>query len=260
MQGLREKKYLQSIHQKFDPFALGVSALGLFVVFMSVTGMGMGKNFFDWRGLVIVVGGTTASLLFQFDFTTSYRSLLVVVRSFLGTPETPVLKMIHEIDRAVLSDVGLTDLRDGHELDGELLNDIVYMHNQGLLFEEIDAFVTSRVKDDYLHRSVAVSLLNRASAIAPALGLFGTVVGLVGVLKSLSTPAQIGPSMSLALMTTAYGAGLGSLIFTPLAGRLEHHNQIYLEVHRQLLSKIGILLTRDERRFDATHQKMEEIS
>ena len=56
--------------------------------------------------------------------------------------------------------------------------------------------------------------------------------------------------MSLALMTTAYGAGLSSLVFHPLAGRLEHHNEIYLETHSQLLSKIGVLLNRDERRFD----------
>jgi chemotaxis protein MotA len=72
-------------------------------------------------------------------------------------------------------------------------------------------------------------------------------MGLIGVLKTLSDPSKIGVSMSLALMTTAYGAALGSLVFTPLAGRLEHHNAIFLEIHKQILSKIGVLLNRQER-------------
>lgn len=259
MDGLKDKKYLQTIHQRFDPIALVLSTVGLFVVFLSVSGVG-GGSFIDVHGMIIVIGGTFASLLFQYDFTTVYRSSLVVTRSFLGTPELPVLAMMREIDGAILNDASLVDIREGQELNGELLNDIVYMHNQGLLFEEIDAFVTARIKDDFLHRKVASNLLSRAATIAPALGLFGTVIGLVGVLKSLSSPAQIGPSMSLALMTTAYGAGLGSLIFTPLAGRLDHHNHIYVEIHRQLLTKIGILLTRDDRRFDAMRHHVAEAS
>ena len=115
-----------------------------------------------------------------------------------------------------------------------------------------DAFVTARVADEYLGRGVAVSLLSRGAMIAPSLGLFGTVMGLIGVLKSLANPAELGPSMSLALMTTAYGSILGTLVFTPLAGRLEHHNQIFIEVHKQLLSKVGILLEREDRSLEAS--------
>jgi chemotaxis protein MotA len=126
------------------------------------------------------------------------------------------------------------------------------MHHQGLLFEEIDEFVTSRVADQYLSRKIAVEVLRKGVLVAPAFGLFGTVMGLIGVLKTLSDPSNIGGSMSLALMTTAYGAGLSSLVFTPLAGRLEHHNMIYLDVHQQILSKIGILLKREERTLEAS--------
>jgi chemotaxis protein MotA len=172
---------------------------------------------------------------------------MIVARSFLGTPDQKILASIRQLDDAIINDLKITDLREGSEINGELLNDIVYMTHQGLLFEEIDEFVTSRISDDFLARRIAVEMMNRAAVISPALGLFGTVIGLIGVLKSLSDPGQIGPSMSLALMTTAYGAGLGSIVFTPLSGRLEHHNTIFIEVHKQLMSKVGILLSREER-------------
>jgi chemotaxis protein MotA len=154
----------------------------------------------------------------------------------------------------------MTDLRRGTELNGEILNDICFMVDQKLLYEEIDEFVTSRIQDEYLDRQIAVELLRRGGVISPALGLFGTVIGLIGVLQSLADPSKIGPSMSLALLTTAYGAGIGSLIFTPLAGRLEHHNTIYLEVHKQLMSKVSILLRRDERQLDHDSSQMSQAS
>jgi chemotaxis protein MotA len=75
-------------------------------------------------------------------------------------------------------------------------------------------------------------------------------------MQAMATPGQIGPAMSLALMTTAYGAGLASLVFTPLSGRLEHHNLIYLECHKQFLTKIGILLKRDDQSVETVRSEV----
>ena len=250
LEGLDGKKYLHTTRKRFDPLALIISVVGLSSILFTVISYDLSGRLIDLRSITIVVGGTLASVLFQFDFSSSLYSIVLIARSFLGTPDKNILGVLRTLDEAILSESSLTEVSEGSELSGELLNDIVFMNNQGLLFEEIDEFVTSRVADEYLGRQIAVTLLNRAAVIAPALGLFGTVVGLIGVLKSLQNPGEIGPAMSLALMTTAYGAGLGSLVFTPLAGRLEHHNTIFLEVHKQLLNKVGVLLHRDERRLD----------
>jgi chemotaxis protein MotA len=253
MDGLRENKYLQITKKRFDPLALFISLGALTVVFAAVSGGSTLSHFLNMRSILIVFVGTLASLLFQFDFSSILYTLMLVFKSFMGSPEKNVLGIIRQLNDAIVNDAFLTDLREGSELNKELLNDIVYMHNRGLLYEEINEFVTSRISSEFFKRQAAVTILNRAAVIAPALGLFGTVIGLIGVLKTLSSPGEIGPSMSLALMTTAYGAGLGSLIFTPMAGRLEHHNAIFLQVHKELLSKVGILLTREERRLDKSH-------
>lgn len=256
MEGLAFKKYQQTTKKRFDPSALVVSVGGLVAVMMSALSSNSANSYYDFHSLVIVAGGTLACLLFQFDFGSTALCILHVLKSFLGTPDKKVVGVIRELDEAILQGAQLKDLREGQQLDGELLNDIVTMYGQGLLFEEIDAFITSRIADEFLSRRISVDILKRAGITAPALGLFGTVMGLIGVLKTLSDPTQIGSSMSLALMTTAYGAGLGSLVFNPLAGRLEHHNVIYLEIHQQILSKVGILLRRDERTREAEHEPL----
>lgn len=255
MSAMKVKKYLHTSRKHFDPFSLAISLAGMTAVLWAI-GTSEGQNhFFDLRSAILLVVGTFATLLFQFDFIAMAQSMYIVGRSFLGTPDKRLGAFIIELDRAILTQNPLSNLREGRELSGELLNDVVYMHKQGLLFEEIDAFVTSRVSDEYLARHTAVTMLRRAATMAPALGLLGTVVGLVGVLKSLQNPANIGPSMSLALLTTAYGAIMNSLLFTPLAGRLEHHNTVYIEIHKQILSKISVLIHRDERRTDHDGQE-----
>lgn len=247
MEGLTAKKYVQSARKSFDPISLIVSFGGLAgVIYSSVTANPL--NFLlDIRGLIIVFAGTAATLLFQFDFSGAWRSLVYVCKTFFGTPDKSLVEINRLLNDAILNHLALHDLKEGGELTGDLLNDTVYMSRSGLLFEEIDEFVTSRVSDEIIQRDFAVAFLQRASVVAPSLGLFGTVIGLIGVLNNLTNPSQIGPSMSLALMTTAYGSGLSSLVFNPLAGRLAHHNQVYLESHKQFLSKVAVLLHRQER-------------
>lgn len=121
------------------------------------------------------------------------------------------------------------------------------MIRNDLSFEEIDGFITAKVRDILAARSTSTLILQRAAVLAPALGLFGTVIGLVNLLKSLNDPSLIGPAMSLALLTTAYGAGLSSLVLSPLAGRLEHSNKILLDSWQQLLNKTAILMKRHEK-------------
>jgi len=55
---------------------------------------------------------------------------------------------------------------------------------------------------------------------APAMGMMGTLIGLVKMLMQMNDPSSIGPSMSVAIVTTFYGVIAANLIFFPIAGKL----------------------------------------
>ncbi len=57
--------------------------------------------------------------------------------------------------------------------------------------------------------------------LCPAMGMIGTVIGLVQMLQTMSDPSTIGPAMAVALLTTLYGAILANLVFNPMAGKLK---------------------------------------
>ena len=68
--------------------------------------------------------------------------------------------------------------------------------------------------------STGKKILEFMGAAAPAFGMIGTLIGLVQMLRNLSSPEDIGAGMAVALLTTFYGALTANLIFIPLAGKL----------------------------------------
>lgn len=85
-----------------------------------------------------------------------------------------------------------------------------------ILAQDLDA-LTER------HRYSA-GILRRAAEIAPAMGLIGTLIGLVQMLANLQDPETIGPAMAVALLTTFYGAILGTAVLSPMAAKLERNS------------------------------------
>jgi chemotaxis protein MotA len=63
-------------------------------------------------------------------------------------------------------------------------------------------------------------MLEFMGSAAPAFGMIGTLIGLVQMLRNLSSPDKIGAGMAVALITTFYGAIAANIVFVPLAGKL----------------------------------------
>lgn len=57
--------------------------------------------------------------------------------------------------------------------------------------------------------------------VAPAMGMIGTLIGLVAMLANMDDPKAIGPAMAIALLTTLYGAMLANMVALPIADKLE---------------------------------------
>jgi len=57
--------------------------------------------------------------------------------------------------------------------------------------------------------------------VAPAMGMIGTLIGLVAMLSTMDDPKQIAPAMAIALLTTLYGAVLSNMVALPIADKLE---------------------------------------
>lgn len=71
------------------------------------------------------------------------------------------------------------------------------------------------------HNSGA-GIFETAGGYAPTMGIIGTVMGLVHVLGSLSSPEALGPAIALAFLATLYGVGSANVLWLPLAEKLKN--------------------------------------
>jgi chemotaxis protein MotA len=85
-------------------------------------------------------------------------------------------------------------------------------------------------------------VLTALARIAPAIGLVGTTLGLITLLKDLRNFEQLGPSMALALLCTLYGLLFANAVYQPLA-RLVHVRAVATLEEARLLTRALILVS-----------------
>jgi chemotaxis protein MotA len=73
--------------------------------------------------------------------------------------------------------------------------------------------------------TLGASIFTSMARMAPAMGMIGTLVGLVAMLANMSDPKSIGPAMAVALLTTLYGAILANSFCDPMAAKLTRKAQ-----------------------------------
>jgi chemotaxis protein MotA len=102
---------------------------------------------------------------------------------------------------------GINMLVDGHDAD------VV----RGTLEKDIDL--------TYERHGIYVGVFKQLGDLGPAMGMIGTLIGLVAMLANMSDPKAIGPAMAVALLTTLYGALQANCLFMPLADKMSIRNE-----------------------------------
>jgi chemotaxis protein MotA len=84
-----------------------------------------------------------------------------------------------------------------------------------------------------------------AAETAPAMGMVGTLIGLVVMFTRMSDPAAIGGAMAVALLATLYGALLANLVALPIAARLRAAARVEAAERHRLVAPLIALATRE---------------
>ncbi len=194
------------------------------IIVASMTMSGSLFAFVDAPSILIVFGGTIAVTAMSF----SLEELQQAPKSLWRLISQPA----HDPRRAAqtvlkLSERARKDGVMGLEHVSKALSDDVFLHRAIRLAadstspEDIEKILKTESYAISNTHLASINILRRAAEVAPAMGLIGTLVGLVQMLGSLDDPGTIGPAMAIALLTTFYGAMLAHMVFLPLATRAE---------------------------------------
>jgi chemotaxis protein MotA len=203
-----------------------IAALGL-IVFGIMAGQEFPleslAGFYDLNSVLIVVLGSLAATFFSFPFSVIKRVPHMLKIAFMPkkyNPEKYVEDMVEYCKTARMK--GILALE-------EAANQCTDPFMKSSLMLIVDANDSEKVRsmlDDAInnmcdrHESYA-AFWGRASAVAPAMGMIGTLIGLVNMLAAMDptnpdSAASLGANMSVALITTFYGCILAHCLFTPI--------------------------------------------
>jgi chemotaxis protein MotA len=209
---------------------IGIIGAFAFIIGAMITSGGLGL-FMDVPSILIVVAGSLFVVMMKFNLKQFLGSIKIGMKAFmfkLDKPEDLIEQSVTMADAArkggflALEEAVITNsfmqkaidmLVDGH--DGDVVRNAL---------EKDIALTEDRHK-------TGISIFKAMGDVAPAMGMIGTLVGLVAMLSNMDDPKSIGPSMAVALLTTLYGAVIANMIAIPMADKLS------LRMNEELLNR-----------------------
>lgn len=221
-------------------------SLGIIAYAIIVSGAPL-HSFVDVPAILLVIVGTCVVTATSFPLTDIVRGLVACLQTLddsLPAAGTEAARLVKISQRA--RQQGLLAMQK------EVAAERVDFLRQGLSLavdgappELIERVLATDTATQLARQQVGLHVLKRAAEVAPAMGLIGTLIGLVQMLGNLSDPDKIGPSMAIAILTTLYGAILAYMIFSPLAGKLERTSAAELLL-RKLYATATLAIAKQE--------------
>ena len=176
--------------------------------------------FLDLPSLLLVLGGTAFVVMVKFGAPQLAGASRIVAQAFVHRPEEPSRLIARLLELASLSRHGgllaLKNQAAPTRFMADGLKLVAEGHPPELLQQTLEK---DRLLTQERHAWGQRIVLAVAEA-APAVGLIGTLVGLVQMLGNLGDPRGLGPGMAICLLATLYGVLIAHLVCHPLADKL----------------------------------------
>ena len=216
-----------------------IAAFGLIVVGIKLNSPL--SIFVDLPSVAIVVLGTIGILGVGFPAAHMKNAFKVLMKSIKTDPRgaEEVLQLMREMSSRARRE-GVLVLEDmANEQEDEFLKKGIQMVVDGHDPSAIEEVLYNEVDKISERHKAGQDFFEQFGTFAPAMGMIGTLIGLVQMLQKLDDPSAIGPAMAVALLTTFYGAVMANVFALPIANKLKIRSQE--EVAEKVLVIQGLL-------------------
>lgn len=170
---------------------------------------------------IIIFGGSIAATMIRFPFSSMMHGIPMGMRFALQMRPLDPRALIEEITTVadIMRKSGPMAL-ETHQVDDPFLA-------QGIRYV-VDGYDAEFIKDTMekdrdtflAHLDEGQKIYRAIGDCAPAWGMIGTLLGMVGMFANMSDPSTLGPFMATALLATLYGAVVANLFCLPIADKL----------------------------------------
>ena len=206
---------------------IGVVAGFALTVFSIITAGGNLGAYINLPSVLMVMGGSFGAILVANPMSRVFglmRYVNIVLRVPVLEYERTISGLVAFSEKARRE--GLLALEDDlEEVEDEFMRKGIQLVVDGTDPDIIRSVLYNDLNQLQERHAVGIKLFDDWGKIAPAFGMIGTLAGLIAMLANLEDTSAIGPSMSLALITTMYGALFANLILIPVKSKLQDRDR-----------------------------------
>lgn len=193
--------------------------------------------FVNAPGLLIVLGGTFGAILTTYPFKEVSGAFTILKKVFfhreISYPEA--IGQLIELSTKARKE-GILSLQSVMEnINDDFLLKGIQMAVDGQEPEDLKKMLFREIEKLEERHDRGAEIFTTMATYAPAMGMIGTLIGLVQMLQTMDDPSTIGPAMAVALLTTFYGAVIANVFCAPVAGKLKLRSQSEV-LHKTLIT------------------------
>jgi chemotaxis protein MotA len=196
--------------------------------------------FISVPSVLIVIGGTIGASLMNYPMGHVVGVIGVMKNAFFTNIDSPsdiIAQFMEYANRARRE--GILSLEPLiKEIDDDYMKKGLQLTVDGLEPQTIQEILETEIGYLEERHEKGAEVVAVMGTLAPAMGMIGTVIGLVQMLQTMSDPSTIGPAMAVALLTTLYGAILANLFFNPMSGKLKTRSKQEILIREMILEGI----------------------
>lgn len=195
-----------------------IGAFGIIATAIIIGGSAL--IFLNVPSLLIVGLGTVMVVLMKFPLAHFFSAFKIAMKAFMHKPEDPQSLIREGVELAnVARKEGVLGL-EGREISNPFLERGIQLCVDGHEPEFVRQMLNKDVNLTIERHERGQAIFRAIGDVAPAMGMIGTLIGLVQMLTNMDDPKAIGPAMAIALLTTLYGAIIANAFAIPIADKL----------------------------------------
>lgn len=196
--------------------------LGFITIILTIVSGGGAMMFIHIPSMAIVIGGMLCATLIHFSLGQFLGIFSILKKTVFSKHSSPAELIQNMVNYAAINrrDGALALEQEVSKSDDVFIKKGLQMLVDGQEEDTIRNMMSLEIDSLEDRHSQGKKILDFMGASAPAFGMIGTLIGLINMLKNLSSPEALGEGMAVALITTFYGALVANLVFIPLAGKL----------------------------------------
>jgi chemotaxis protein MotA len=196
-----------------------VGAFGI-VIYSMVLG-GDISMFVNVPSILIVVVGSLFAVMMKFELGQLLGAAKILGKAFSFKLSKPEAIIEEVVELAGLARKGGLLSLEGKEVSDDFLGKGIQLLVDGHDPDVVRTLLNKEKKLSTDRHDLGSSIFLALGDVGPAMGMIGTLIGLVAMLANMDDPKSIGPAMAVALLTTLYGAMMATMFALPISDKLK---------------------------------------